>query len=75
MSLVEPVWWMLKGKLRFLYPELIEMCRSEEDWRYFRRCIRTAWDALDQGAIDSLIRSMPNILLALRKACGYYIRY
>ena len=58
-----------------LYPELIEIGRSEADWAYFRKDICYAWDALDQGIINNLVRSVPRRLLATRKSKGYYTKY
>ena len=42
---------------------------------YFCECLKSAWAALDQAKIDSLIRSMPRRLEALRKARGWYTKY
>jgi hypothetical protein len=62
-------------KLFALFPELISIGRSEEDWRYFRKCLVEAWNALDQSKIDALILSMGRRLKAVRKAKGYYTKY
>ena len=75
MNPIEPVWRMLKVKLFSMYPDLISMGRSQEDWDYFCECLKSAWAALDQAKIDSLIRSMPRRLEALRKARGWYTKY
>ncbi|KAJ5563087.1 hypothetical protein N7535_002469 [Penicillium sp. DV-2018c] len=72
---IEPVWRWLKVKLFELFPELIDMGRSEADWEYFKRCLVAAWDALDQSKIDALILSMGRRLRAVRVAKGYYTKY
>lgn len=72
---IEPVWRLLKLKLFELYPDLVNMGQSESDWAYFRRCLVAVWDILDQRVIDSLIRSVPRRIRAVRAAGGYYTRY
>ena len=65
---------MLKVKLFSMFPELIGIGRSEEDWQYFCECLKAAWNALDQSKIDSLILSMPRCLEALRAVNGWYTK-
>jgi hypothetical protein len=72
---IEPVWRLLKLKLFELYPQLVNMGQSEAHWEFFKDCICNAWDALDQGTIDNLIRSVPRRIAAVRRAKGYYTRY
>lgn len=72
---IEPIWRLLKLELFELHPELVDMGQSKRDWKYFKCCICEAWDALDQGKIDSLIRSVPRRIAAVRRAKGYYTRY
>lgn len=75
MNRIEPVWNMLRLKVLSMFPDLIGMRRSEADWQYFLRCLKEAWNTLDQAKIDSLILSMPRRLEALRKANGWYTTY
>ena len=72
---IEPVWRWLKLKLFELYPELIYMGRSEEDWEVFKRCIKHAWEAIPQARIDGLVLSMERRCRAVRAAKGYYTKY
>ena len=58
-----------------LYPELIDMGKSESDWEYFKRCLIKAWEAIPQARIDGLILSIGRRLKALRKARGFYTKY
>jgi hypothetical protein len=39
MNPIEPVWHMLKLKVFAMFPELISMGRSQEDWDYFIECL------------------------------------
>lgn len=72
---IEPVWRWLKLKLFQLFPELIHMGRSEEDWQVFKRCIKVAWNAIPQEKIDALILSMGRRCKAVQRARGYYTKY
>lgn len=72
---IEPVWRRLKLKLFELFPELMHMGRSEEDWKVFKRCIKVAWMAIPQEQIDRLILSMGRRCEAVRKVKGYYTKY
>lgn len=72
---IEPVWWWLKVELFRLFPDLINMGRSEDDWRYFKECLRTGWWSIKQEKIDALILSMSRRLRVLRAAKGYYTKY
>ena len=58
-----------------MYPELISMGRSEEDWHCFCECLKAAWNALDQSKIDYLILSMPRRLETPRAGRGLYTKY
>jgi hypothetical protein len=58
-----------------MYPELMQMGRSEADWAYFKECIGAAWDALDQAKIDTLILSMGRRMDKLYANQGYYTKY
>jgi len=58
-----------------MFPDLMQMGRSEEDWAYFKECIRAAWDALDQAKIDALILSMGRRMDKLYANKGYYTKY
>ena len=42
MNPIKPVWRMLRVKLFSMYPELISIGRSEEDWQYFLECVKGA---------------------------------
>jgi transposase len=72
---IEPVWNMLKRQLFRMFPDLMQMGRSEEDWAYFKECISAAWDALDQAKIDALILSMGRRMDKLYANQGYYTKY
>ncbi|OKP13231.1 Transposable element Tc1 transposase [Penicillium subrubescens] len=75
MNPIEPVWRLLKLKVFSMFPELIDMGRSEAGWQYFIECLKAAWATLDQAKFDSLILSMPRRLEALRVARGWYTKY
>ncbi|KAN0079458.1 hypothetical protein V8E54_004672 [Elaphomyces granulatus] len=49
--------------------------KSQVDWTRFGENIYAAWEALDQKAIDSLIRSMPRRIRAVREAKDWYTKY
>jgi transposase len=71
---IEPVWRLLKLELFRRYPQL-GRGRSKLDWDEFKKAICDAWDHLDQNTIDSLIRSLPRRVAAVRAARGWYTRY
>src|SRR3954468_6335096 len=71
---IEPVWSLLKKELFNRYPRLAGQGRSSQNWEEFRNGLVDSWDHIPQGAIDSLIRSIPRRIAAVRAAKGYYTR-
>ena len=75
LSSIEPVWHMLKRQLFHIFPDLMQMGNSKEDWAYFKERIGAAWDALDQAKIDALILSMRRRMDKMYANKGYYTKY
>lgn len=75
LNLIEPVWRQLKVKLFELYPYLMYIGRSKEDWAYFKRCIVHVQEEILQAKIDGLILSIERRCRAVKKAKGYYTKY
>ena len=58
-----------------MFPELEWDNYSDEAKERFHECAQLAWWAIDQEWIDSLIKSMPRRLAAVRKARGWQTKY
>ena len=58
-----------------MFPGLISMLRNEHNKAYFVNCVREAWWVIPQEKINSLIRSVPRRLAAVRRAHGWYTKY
>lgn len=56
-------------------PDLRLFNRSKLAWTEFQTLLKAAWWAIPQDTIDSLIRSFPRRMAAVRAVRGYYTRY
>jgi hypothetical protein len=75
MNPIEHVWKAMKGILHRLHPGIHLLKKNKEDIAKLKVWIREAWWLVPQSLIDTLIRSMPNRVAALRKARGWYTKY
>jgi hypothetical protein len=75
MNPIEHVWKAMKGILYRQHPDIHLLKNNREDVEKLKGWILEAWEAVPQLLIDTLIRSMPNRLVALRKAKGWYTKY
>lgn len=75
LNLIEHMWWALKKLVHKLYPELITIGSSEEDWEQLRAALKEAWRRIPNSLISALITSMPRRLAAVRRARGYQTKY
>ena len=65
---IEHLWHLLKCWLQEYRPELLQGGKSEADWQALGRAIVEAWEAIPQGMIDYLIRSILKRCTAVKKA-------
>lgn len=72
---IEVVWALLKRELFNRYPSIANGRRRIRDWEVFREALIDSWNHIDQDVIDSLIRSMPRRIDAVKKARGWYTKY
>ncbi|KJZ68654.1 hypothetical protein HIM_04760 [Hirsutella minnesotensis 3608] len=72
---IEHVWRLLKDKLAELCPHLAELKKNQASIEELEAHLRSAWEAIPQDRIDSLLSSLPRRLAAVRKARGWYTRY
>jgi len=72
---IEHVWKKMKDLLRKRYPQLHLLKDNKADIEVVVAALKDVWEAIPQADIDHLIKSMPNRLLALRKARRWYTKY
>ncbi|KJZ69866.1 hypothetical protein HIM_10740 [Hirsutella minnesotensis 3608] len=65
---IEHVWRLLKDKLAELCPHLAELKKNQASIEELEAHLRSAWEAIPQDRIDSLLSSLPRRLAAVRKA-------
>ena len=64
------MWKAMKGILHQLHPGIHLLKKNKADIAQLKEWIYEAWWLVPQDLINTLIRSMPNRLTALRKAKG-----
>jgi hypothetical protein len=69
------MWWALKKIVHKLYPELVAMGNSDEDWKALHAALKEAWLKIPSALIRKLIESMPRRLDAVRKSKGWQTKY
>jgi transposase len=75
LNRIEHLWARLKQWIYKHYPKLNEMGASEEAYQRLFHAIREGWEAIDQDAIDDLIKSMDTRVNAVLRAKGWYTRF
>ncbi|XP_014550456.1 hypothetical protein COCVIDRAFT_64639, partial [Bipolaris victoriae FI3] len=71
---IEHLWWALKREVYRLYPN-IDNINTVDSWAEFQNCLKTAWVAIPDSLIHTLITSMPRRIEACRAARGYQTKY
>lgn len=71
---IEHLWWALKREVYRLYPN-IDNINTVDSWAEFQSCLKTAWVAIPDSLIHTLITSMPRRIEACRAARGYQTKY
>lgn len=72
---IEHLWAKLKEFIHEKHPELMSMGKSDADREALERAIYEAWDAIGQGVIDNLIKSMDTRVNSVIAARGWYTRF
>ena len=72
---IEPIWRILKARIRRLYPSLHLLMDNQEDFDLFVEVVQEAWALIPQQQIRGLINSIKRRLWAVIRARGWYTRY
>jgi DDE superfamily endonuclease len=72
---IEHAWAKMKEWIHQEYPDLRRTGESQEAYDTLAKVIIEAWEALPQGYIDNLIRSMDSRVNAVLAAQGWHTKY
>ena len=73
---IENAWSKLKEQIYKIKPSIENFTEENEEARaVFTRAIKHAWEGLDQGYFNKLIKSMDNQVNEVLKADRWYTKY
>jgi transposase len=72
---IEHLWWYLKKRMYYFYPQYNNYSKAEEEWGGFCEALRECWRRIPGAMIKRLISSMPRRLAACRQARGWQTKY